>query len=109
MGIIETVCGRMAAIPAMTWGIAAKLVNVYIKGQWLLDAGNPGPMRSFGHPAIDSILLGVIDTAYGTTYTRSLRWQRMTRAEYAGVIALLRSRQPTPAIWTIEATWCAVR
>lgn len=109
IGTIETVCGGLASVPSMSWGIAAKLVNVYIKGRWLLDGSHPGPMRSFGHPAIDSILLGLIDKTYGTTYAGSLRWQRMTRVEYQGVVAHLRQNHPTQAIWTIEATWSAVR
>lgn len=109
VGVIEAVLNKMASVPSMSWGIAAKLVNVYIKGRWLLDDHHLGPMRSFGHPAIDSILLGVIGKAYGTTYSRSLRWQRMTRVEYEGLIAHLRQNHPTQAIWTIEATWSAVR
>lgn len=96
-------------VPAIGWGIAAKLVNVFIKGRWLLDAGYTGPIRSFGHPAIDSILLHLIDDSYGTDFTRSLRWQRMTRQEYEGVIATLRLRHPHEGIWTIEEEWRADR
>jgi len=99
------------AVPSISWGIAAKLVNVFIKGHWLLDAGCSGPMRFYGHPAIDSILLRLVDEKYkkyGCDYTRSLRWQRMTRDQYAGVIAFLRAHHQE-AIWTIEEEWKAVR
>lgn len=106
---IETVFCNLTSVPSMSWGIAAKLVNVYIKGRWLLSTSDQGPMRSFGHPAIDSILLELIDKAYGSTYSESLRWQRMTRTEYEEVISHLRKRHPTQAIWTIEASWSAVR
>ncbi|MBN8523794.1 MAG: hypothetical protein J0M02_00505 [Planctomycetes bacterium] len=109
IGTIETVYNDLSSVPSMSWGIAAKLVNVYIKGRWLLDSGPPGPMQSFGHPAIDSILLALIDKAYGSTHARSLRWQRMTRSEYLDVISQLRSKHPTQAIWTIEAMWSAAR
>ena len=95
-------------VPSISWGIAAKLVNVFIKGCWLLDAGCSGPMRSYGHPAIDSILLRLVDEKYGSDYTRSLRWQRMTRDQYAEVIAFLRAHHQE-AIWTIEEEWKAIR
>ena len=52
---METIDGvhrkLVSTVPAIGWGIAAKLVNVFIKGRWLLDPGYVGPMRAFGHPA----------------------------------------------------------
>lgn len=97
----------VSTVPTIGWGIAAKLVNVFIKGQWLLDVSYTGPMRSFGHPAIDSILLRLIDKSYQTNYSRSLRWQHMTRPEYMGVIDALRRHHAHDAIWTIEEGWSA--
>jgi hypothetical protein len=110
IGTIEGVHRKLVgSVPSIGWGIAAKLVNVFIKGRWLLDAAHTGPMRSFGHPAIDSILLRLIDKSHGTDYARSLRWQHMTRQDYEGVIAALRQRHPHEAIWTIEEGWSADR
>ena len=109
LGVVEAVHSKLILVPSMSWGITAKLVNVYIKGRWLLDSNRSGPMQAFGHPAIDSILLGVIDNTYKSTYSGSLRWQRMTRAEYEEVIAFLRRHHQHAAIWTIEEGWSAVR
>ena len=110
IGTIDGVHRKLVSTaPAIGWGIAAKLVNVFIKGRWLLDPGYVGPMRAFGHPAIDSIQLRIIDDSYGTDFSRSVRWHRMNRQEYAGVIVTLRQRHPHEAIWTIEEGWSADR
>lgn len=110
---METIDGvhrkLVSTVPDIGWGIAAKLVNVFIKGRWLLDPGYAGPMRAFGHPAIDSIQLRIIDESCGSDFSRSVRWHRMKRQEYAGVIARLRQCHPHEAIWTIEEGWSADR
>jgi hypothetical protein len=104
-GVVGDVLSKMSTVPGMTWGIAAKLVNVFVKGRWLLGGNDADSMVSFGHPALDSIMLKIIDGKYGSRYSAHMRWQRMSRQEYAEVIAFLRGKHLNDALWTLEADW----
>ncbi|MDA3961488.1 MAG: hypothetical protein PF961_11910 [Planctomycetota bacterium] len=90
----------------ISYGIGAKLVNVFIKGYWLMDTGGPHTIARFAHPAIDSILLGAIDRAHGTGFKR-LRWQKLDHDAYVQLIGELRQLHGGDAIWELEGLWSA--
>lgn len=89
----------------ISFGIAAKLISVYIKGAWVLHSPANCGLAAIIHPPIDSILLEAIDSTKGTDLHTKYKWQKLDRTEYESLIETLRKIAGDRPFWTIEEHW----
>ena len=105
--------------PGLTYGRAAKLVNVYLKALFLPDFGREAvddPVQTellfrtnFIHPPIDRILLDTLakaDTSNAKAWRElcSLGWTRFDQLQYHDVIKLI-TKKTSGELWRIEEYW----
>ncbi|PBQ07763.1 hypothetical protein CCL07_08765 [Pseudomonas congelans] len=92
-------------------GVAAKLINVYLKGA-VVCAGheNHANVASL-HPPIDSLLLDdlYVHDVGGLRATwakaRKLRWSKFDSSQYQDVIDGVRQAMAGKPLWQVEAHW----
>jgi len=92
-------------------GVAAKLVNVYLKGGFVCGGCEAHANVAALHPPIDSLLLdelytrdvGGLREEWATA--RQLRWSKFTSEQYEAVIAAIRTAMAGTALWHVESYW----
>jgi hypothetical protein len=94
-----------------THGVAAKLVNVYLKSRFVC-AGHHAHIRVHSlHPPIDSVLLrGLAEANVGGhkkewKEAAKTRWSKFGSDDYEQVIALIRQSLNGASLWRIEEYW----
>lgn len=102
---------RKQGLP-FTHGIAAKLINVYLKSVYVCGGLHDDPRVKAIHPPIDSALL---DTLYREDIAgerkawkeaRDRRWSKLDSAQYEALIAAIKRAVPgDQGLWTIEEYW----
>jgi hypothetical protein len=104
---------NLAAQRSLNWthGIAAKLINVYLKVAYVGMFSHKDPRVGALHPPVDRVLL---DQLAKTDIAKSRQWRRMCNRgwtnfssdEYEEVISALRSTLgPGVPLWQIEQWW----
>jgi hypothetical protein len=95
----------------LTHGVAAKLLNVYLKSRFVC-AGCHGDERVAAlHPPIDSVLLKALADAdvggNAATWKRAarIRWSRFSSTDYEDVIDAIRQSLDGRPLWAIEEYW----
>jgi len=95
-----------------THGVAAKLINIYLKVRFVCGGFEEDPRVQAIHPPIDEVLLkelaseNVGDAAKEWRRFRNLRWSKYDSQTYESVIKLIRKSLPENApLWTIEKYW----
>ena len=96
----------------LTHGIAAKLINVYLKNRFVCGGDDDHKRVRCLHPPIDALLLTALAEAnFGRQAQawrkfRDLRWSKFDSAMYQAVIDLMRRSLPAGApLWQIEEYW----
>lgn len=92
-------------------GVAAKLINVYLKGAFVC-AGHEGHANVAAlHPPIDSLLL---DELYENNVSglkkewaeaRKIRWSKLNSEQYESAITAIRMSMGAEPLWKIESYW----
>lgn len=92
-------------------GIAAKLINVYLKGAFVCAGHEEHPHVEALHPPIDSLLL---DELYQNNVgshkaewaqARKIRWSKLDSLQYETLINAIRKTLPNKPLWSIESFW----
>lgn len=95
-------------------GVAAKLINVYLKGIFVCGGHEDHSKVGALHPPIDSLLLNGL---YGSDEpqimalrgvwkrARQIRWSKFGSLEYEDVISAVRSAMTGRPLWEIERYW----
>ena len=93
---------------AFSHGVAAKLVNVYLKVRFVC-AGNHADVRvQCLHPPIDRMLLKALaESNFGGLGKRwksemNKGWSKFNSADYQGVVDMIRSALGGRPTWTVE-------
>jgi len=93
-------------------GVAAKIINVYLKSRLVCGGYHNHPRVRALHPPIDSILLdtlGSIDSGIQGCMDKMGRpaWSKFTSGQYETMIKALRiyARRSAKALWEIEEHW----
>lgn len=92
-------------------GIAAKLINVYLKGAFVCAGHQMHANVAALHPPIDSLLLdelyeGRVGGQRETWATaRKLRWSKFNSEQYESVIFGIRAAMGESPLWHIERHW----
>lgn len=93
-------------------GIAAKLINCYLKVRFVCGGHHDHDRVKCLHPPIDEILLrGLADSNYGNQAQgwrdfQKARWSKYDNDTYERVIALIKQTlNPGAPLWSIEEYW----
>jgi hypothetical protein len=93
-------------------GIAAKLINSYLKNRFVCGGDHADERVSCLHPPIDALLLSTLgeinfgNQAPAWREFRDRRWSKFDSTTYQAVIDLIRaSLPPGEAMWKIEEYW----
>jgi len=97
-----------------THGIAAKLINIYLKSIYVCSGSHDDPRVKSIHPPIDSVLL---DALYEQNIggkriewqaARRARWSKLDSNQYEEVITAIQGLYPEgddPGLWRVEEYW----
>jgi hypothetical protein len=95
-----------------THGVAAKLINIYLKAGFVCGGHDADPRVQAIHPPIDSLLL---DELYEKNIgglrrewskARTIRWSKFTSQQYESVIVSIRSALGGMVpLWQVEQYW----
>jgi len=93
-----------------SYGLAAKIVAIYLKTCLLMCPHDPHAFLSLIHPPIDSILLLELSKREELSKHRShwlaTNWTQLTKEEYLELIASFREAGlDRPSFWSIERYW----
>lgn len=94
-----------------THGIAAKLINMYLKGVFVCGGHEAHSKVTALHPPIDGLLLRALSGPnaheHGALWSgmRQARWSKFSSDEYEKVIGIVRETQAGAALWKIEEHW----
>ena len=92
-------------------GIAAKLINCYLKVRFVCGPTDGTVNTAVIHPPIDSLLLKALaktnigELQHEWRYYDSLRWSKFSSEQYRQVIALIQGCLGTQPLWKIEKYW----
>ena len=107
--VIETAQGYRLRF---THGVAAKLINIYLKSGFVCAGHHTDARVQALHPPIDSVLLrelseqnvGCLRPVWNEA--RRIRWSRFNSDQYEKVIESIRAAlQDHSAMWTVEQYW----
>lgn len=93
-------------------GVAAKLINVYLKGAFVCGGADAHERVIALHPPIDSLLLEELykNDVGGQRKTwamaKARRWSKFNAEQYQEVIDSIRISMAGRALWLIEEHWC---
>lgn len=89
----------------LSYGVAAKVLSTYLKSVFVLAGFEETPLAQAIHPPVDSILLKALDAKFTKSFSKQLKWQRLTVPQYRTLIAELRSLNGPRAFWNLEEHW----
>jgi hypothetical protein len=96
---------------ALTHGVAAKLINVYFKSQFVCGGHhNHANVRGI-HPPVDSVLLDELASQdigglrHAWRKAKRIRWSQFNSEDYEGVIQNIRAAMDGAALWEVEQYW----
>lgn len=96
---------------AFTHGVAAKLINVYLKAGFVCGGYHDNDRVWSLHPPIDSVLLyelyaqDVGGCRPVWNEARRIRWSKFDSDQYEAVINSIRISMPDDALWGVERYW----
>ena len=94
-----------------THGVAAKLVNIYLKSRFVCGGRHAHERVQNLHPPIDSVLLATLaelnvgGNAKEWKRAAKTRWSKFTSDDYEQVIQLIRQSLNGAPLWKIEVHW----
>jgi hypothetical protein len=91
----------------LTYGVAAKLVNVYLKVRAVSGIQAPIKGSEFVHPPIDGILLRRLSRQAigGRRDWHSAPWTQLNQHQYAALVSQIRQALDSAPLWQIEEHW----
>ena len=98
-------------LPCFTDGVAAKLINVYLKSRFVCGGHHEHAQVKAIHPPIDSVLLDKLCSEnFGNLgckwqVARRIRWSKFNSDQYQEVIQDIRAALKGAALWEIERYW----
>lgn len=95
-----------------THGMAAKLINCYLKSRFVCGGFHDCDIVAKIHPPIDSVLLGRLaecDVGGNRNFWSGITWSTLNSAQYENVIEMLCKAFPGQPMWKIERYWQGFR
>jgi hypothetical protein len=94
-----------------THGVAAKLINIYLKASFVCGGHHGHEHVRALHPPIDSVLLDELSAEnigglrHVWNEARRIRWSKFNSEQYETVIKSIRTSLPNQALWEVEQFW----
>ena len=94
-----------------THGVAAKLINIYLKAGFVCGGHHGHASVQALHPPIDSVLLDELSAQdigsrrRAWNEARRIRWSNFDSQQYETVINNIRASMPNQALWEVEQYW----
>ncbi len=94
-----------------THGVAAKLINVYLKTRFVCGGHHFHPQVAQLHPPIDAMLLKALSVndvggfKQGWDRAITIQWSKFDESDYENVIDLIRQTLGKKPLWIIESYW----
>lgn len=94
-----------------THGVAAKLINIYLKAGFVCGGHHAHANVQALHPPIDSVLLKELYAknigGYRSAWNkaRKICWSNLNSEQYESVILNIRNSMPNQALWEVEQYW----
>jgi hypothetical protein len=88
-----------------THGIAAKLINLYLKAKFTCGGYADHPHVAALHPPIDSLLLKAFNRTKPPTDRLPVHWSTFDSLTYQEAIEALREAQKGVPLWAAESLW----
>lgn len=94
-----------------THGVAAKLINIYLKAGFVCGGHHAHANVQALHPPIDSVLLDELSAQniggnrHAWNEARRIRWSNFDSQQYETVINNIRATMPNQALWEVEQYW----
>ncbi|MEW6426888.1 MAG: hypothetical protein AB1568_02510 [Thermodesulfobacteriota bacterium] len=94
-----------------THGVAAKLINIYLKAGFVCGGHHFHANVQALHPPIDSVLLDELSAQnigglrHAWNEARRIRWSKFDSQQYETVIHNIRASMPNQALWKVEQYW----
>jgi hypothetical protein len=94
-----------------THGVAAKLVNIYLKSRFVCGGHHAHERVRNLHPPVDAVLLGTLakqntgGNAKDWKQAAKTGWSKFGSEDYERVILLIRRSMNGDALWKIEEHW----
>ena len=95
----------------MTHGVAAKLINLYLKCRFVCGGFHDHPRVRNLHPPIDSVMLKALAKAnvggFETDWKKlqDQKWSKLNSTQYEKAIQLIRHCMKDQPLWKIEEYW----
>lgn len=95
----------------ITHGVAAKLINCYVKVRLVCAGRHDSERVKAMHPPIDEVLLkrlaklNVAGLEGEWKAAAAIRWSKFNSKQYEHVIDLIRRALPAQPLWKIEEHW----
>jgi len=88
-----------------THGIAAKLINLYLKAKFTCGGYADHPHVAALHPPIDSLLLKAFNRSRSPKDRLPVNWSTFDSKTYQQAIGALRLGRKGLPLWTAESLW----
>jgi len=94
-----------------THGVAAKLINCYLKSRFVCANHHSHERVKYLHPPIDAVLLKALSSTKSGKYAdewreiRKIPWSRFNSTQYENVIGLIKKSIVGEPLWMIEEYW----
>jgi hypothetical protein len=101
-------------LPGFTTGVAAKLINIYLKSMFVCGGHATHERVAALHPPIDSLLLAELarteeDPVLKRVWSRAraMRWSKFDNTMYEEVIVAIKRKvsYPSNPLWSVERYW----
>jgi hypothetical protein len=89
----------------MTYGIASKIISIYVKTVEVIPSAGTSPISLIAHPPIDGILLKSINNLTGKKL--EVHWSKFDEEKYFAILEEIRGLVGTNPLWHLESHWRA--
>ena len=105
------VAAKKRKLKPFSHGVAAKLINIYLKSVFVCGGHHDHPHVRAIHPPIDSVLLDELDESnvgerrHAWRKARRIRWSNLASSDYQDLIQNIREALHGEAFWEVEEYW----
>lgn len=84
------------------FGIAAKIVSIYVKTAEILPTNGNSEISKFAFPPIDRFLLSSLKKKLNL---KNINWSNMEEVEYMDLVEVLKESMGNDPFWKLEVDW----
>lgn len=95
--------GKPAVKRTISFGIAAKMIAIYIKTYEVLPSGGQSALAAVAYPPIDSILIGNLPKEWNID--KSIRWSQLDKDKFMTLLDAISKHFGDQPWWKLELYW----